>query len=388
MIYISIDNDYHASLASGLIDQCKLNIDDVTFVLQCSPRNNFAQLSGTKKIQVAGHPLSGGSGYTRVISYVRSIIHQRKLRAIFDFDCGDVLIVITEYQLNNAILAKKMKTAGGRVYIFDEGIGFYCNNSPYHFHVKLIDRLYLVLYNLVFRALGIPAYAKKGQEGRMFACIKDSLIDRVYSRLKLPINRSIPISGYRSTLNSSTYTNEQNRNVAIMFASNFDCFDLKEEEMHLASLAIAKMAGEFSEVYIKIHPSDYIGQNEVFSFYDSLEYENVKLLDNSLTAVQAINLYRPAVVVGTMSTSLFDAFSLGCQPIFLFHMLPAIAELGVYKFTLDALKYNFISSINDISSHYQCKLNLANLLYESNLADCFWNEVGPEQFPKEERLIA
>lgn len=375
MIYISIDNDYHTNLATALIKQCNVKSEEVMFISHYSPRNNISLLS-YNKIETAGHPLSDGSGYNHPLSYLKSIIHQFKLSRSFNFTSKDILIVITEYQLNNAILAKKMKSAGGRVFLFDEGIGFYFNNSPYHHaYTKLLDKFYLFFYNLSFYFLIIPAYAKKGQEGKMFVCIKDTLIECMYSRLNLPIERKISIHGYQSQLNLAVDSKKFNNDTVIFFASNFECFNLKAEEMHLAALAIDQMASVFSKVYIKIHPSDYIKKNETFNFYSSINYHNVEIIDNSLSSIQAINKYSPSVVVGAMSTSLIDALLLGCQPIFLFHLLPDIKEFGVYKFTLDNLGYKFVSLISDISPDYQCNVDITNLTYQNYDLNIFINEI-------------
>jgi len=216
---------------------------------------------------------------------------------------------------------------------------------------------------------------KKGQEGKMFACIQDTLVDCIYSRMKLPIERKIPICGYQSKLNLAVDTKKFNNNAAIFFASNFECFDLKAEEMHLAALAIDQMASVFSKVYIKIHPSDYIKKNETYNFYSSINFHNVEIVDNSLSSIQAIHKYSPSVVVGSMSTSLIDALLLGCQPIFLFHLLPEIREFGVYKFTLDNLGYKFVSLISDISPDYQCNVDITNLIYQNYDLNLFINEV-------------
>lgn len=366
MIYFSVDNDHHASLVLLLVNFYNIPVAEVRIISHVSTRNTIICDSGLNFQQVEIHPLCAGNSYKNPLTYVKSIFHQLRIRRLFNFTSNDILIVTTEYELNNALFVKEVRRSGGRAYIFDEGIGFYFNNSPYHnIHIKRIDKIYLSLYNLAFKLMGIPAYAQKGQEGRMFACISDALINKIYSSMNLPINRQIPIDGYRSMLSSAIGCRSLNRKIVIIFASNFECFDLRKEEMHLAGLAIEQMDGAFSEVYIKIHPSDYIAQNDVFNFYKSLENKNVRLVDNSLTAVQAINFYRPAIVVGTMSTSLFDAMFLGCQPIFLFHLLPQIAEFGVYKYTLDNLNYKYISSLSDISPGYQCNVDVNNLMHNN-----------------------
>jgi hypothetical protein len=380
MIYISIDNDHHANLALFLVNNYNIPLVEVKIISHISPRNTIISDSGINYQPVEIHPLCAGSSYKNPLTYVKSIFHQLKIKRLFNFTSSDILIVTTEYELNNALFAKEMHRSGGKVYLLDEGIGFYFNNSPYHnTRTKRINKIYLSLYNVAFKVMGIPAHAKKGQEGRMFACISDVLINKIYSSMNLPISRQIPIDGYRSMLISATPCSQLKRGVAIVFATNFECFDLKKEEMHLAELAIERMASIFSEVYIKVHPSDYIAQNDVFNFYRSLKYKNVRLVDNSLTAVQAIIQYRPAVVVGTMSTSLFDAMFLGCQPIFLFHLLPKIPEFGVYKFTLDNLRYKFIPSLSDITPSYQCNVDITNLTYDNKHLDFTCSEINNEQ---------
>lgn len=367
MIYISVDNDYHTSLALSLVAQYHLPFSDVTFISHISKRNLTVGASGFRFYSVEVHPLCAGNSYRNPLSYIKAIIHQIKIGKLFNFNSKDILILTTEYELNNAIFAKQMRQAGGKTYILDEGVGFYFNNSPYHdLHIKSSDKFFLALYNLAFRVLGIPAHAKKGQEGRMFACVLDSLIDAIFSSLNLPINRKIKINGYQSRLKLSTKSKKIDSGIAMLFAANFECFNLKKEEMELAALAIKKMTMEFSEVYIKIHPSDYILKNDVFEFYNSLQGKNVRLVDNQLTAIDAINIYQPTIVVGTMSAALFDAMLLGCQSIFLFHLLPPIKDFGVYRFTLDKLNYKFISSLSDISVKYQCNIEVATLLHETS----------------------
>jgi O-antigen/teichoic acid export membrane protein len=396
MIYISIDNDYHASLALSIIEDCQIPLAEVKFISTISVRNTIIGTSGFNFQSVEGHPLSAGNYYKNPLTYVKSIAHQFKIKNLFNFTRNDLLIIITEYQLNNALFAEEMRQAGGRSYMFDEGIGFYFNNSPYHkSKVKRIDRFYLALYNSAFKLMRIPAYARKGQEGRMFACIKDTLVDRIYSSMNFPISRKIQIENYRSVMKSVTNSSELKQEVAIFFATNFESFNLEKEEMHLAAQAIEQMSNQFSEVYIKIHPSDYFSKNAAFDFYTSLQYDNVKLIDNSLSAIQAINIYRPAVVAGSMSSTLFDALLLGCQPVFLFHLLPAIINFGVFKFTLSNLNYNFISSISEITPSYVCKVDADNLQNKGDLSGHLHNQFNTTQLvaltettPPEEIVIA
>lgn len=367
MIYVSVDNDHHGGLAMSLIKKHGLSVENVTFISHISRRNNTIPNSAFTTQVIAGHPLSSGSGYKNLLTYIRSVSHQKLLNKIFQFEKNDILVIITEYQLNNALLACKMKRVGGQVYLFDEGIGFYFNNSPFHdTHTSTLDKIFLLLYNLAFGVLGIPAYARKGFEGRMYVCIKDVFIDRIYSRMRLPINRPGDIHGYRNLLASEEALKNKNENLAIFFASNLSCFGLKDEELAISDNAVRQMAATFEAVYIKIHPADCIEQNDIFWFYKNLInlHANIHLIDNSMTGNEAIEHIRPRVVVGAMGATMFDAFFFGCQPIFLFQFLPAIKQFEVCRCTLKNIGYRYINGLEEICPDYRCDVDISSLLYE------------------------
>lgn len=375
MIYISVDNDHHGGLALSLIKKHGLTVENVTFISHISRRNNTIPGSIYTSQIIAGHPLSSGSGYKNLISYIRSILHQRLLNKIFRFDEQDVLLIITEYQINNALLARKMKRAGGQVFLFDEGISFYFNNSSFHdTQTSLANNFFLLLYNLAFGVLGIPAYARKGFEGRMYVRIKDVFIDRIYSSIRLPINRPGEIHGYRNLLSSEETLKNKNENSAIFFANNLSCFGLKDEELAISGDAVRQMAVAFETVYLKIHPADWVEKNDIFQFYKILvdSHPNVHLVDNSMTGNEAIERIRPHIVVGAMGAAMFDAFFFGCQPIFLFQLLPAVEEFEVCRFTLKNIGYRYINGLEEIGPDYRCGIDISSLLYEEGKDDTLY----------------
>lgn len=367
MIYISVDNDHHGGLALSLIKKHGVAAEEVMFISHISQRNNTIPASNYQRQIVPGHPLSSGSGYKNPLSYIRSFFHQQTLNRTFSFRPEDTLLIITEYQINNALLARSMKSSGGQVFLFDEGIGFYFNNSPLHdTRLTVLDRFYLRLYNLAFWALGIPAYAKKGFEGRMYVRVSDVLIDCIYSRMRLPIDRPGRIQGYRNFLASEQATQRKNDNLTIFFANNLSGFSLKHEEFEVSGAALDRLAISFETVYLKIHPADWVEKNDVYDFYMRLikEHKNIVLVDNALTGNEAIEKFRPRVVVGTMGATMFDAFFFDCQPVFLFHFLPPIREFDICRFTLDSIGYRYVQNIEEIGPNYNCEVDISALIYE------------------------
>ena len=323
---------------------------------------------------MAGHPLSSGSGYKNPLSYIRAFFHQRWLSSVFQFHAGDILIIITEYQLNNALFARDVKLAGGKVYLFDEGIGFYFNNSPFHeTRTGVLARIFLQAYNLAFASLGIPAYARKGFEGRMYVRIREAFINAIYSRMRLPIDRPAQIRGYRNFLASEQSLIAKDAGAAIFFANNLEPFGLKFEELQISGKALRQMAAVFSVVHLKIHPADWVAKNDVYEFFTGIagEYANVVLVDNAMTGNEALERIRPAVVVGSLGAAMFDAFFFGCQPVFLFQLLPPIIDFEICAYTLDSLGYNYIQSVEQIRPGYVSGVDATKLLYQDDELNTF-----------------
>ena len=366
MIYVSVDNDHHSRLLLDLLNKYQVASDEITFISHISPRNRILINENPPQIKVMGHPLSSGMGYRNFKTYVLSYIHYFKLRSKFAFKKDDVLIIATEYQLNNAFLAKWMSKIGGLVYLFDEGIGFYFNNSAFHHgRISLKDRWYLLLYKLAFSITLIPAYPRKGFEGRMFSCIDDRFVDGVYSRMRLPIDRPLKIFGYRNLLDDVQA--EQNKDVGcvLVFGGNLTSFGVGDEERVVMRKVIEDLSRKFKKVLIKIHPGDAVSRSGNYDFFHQIiqEHENVSEVDNFITGNEAIKSYRPKIVIGALGATLFDSIFFGCQPIFLFHLLPSAPEFKVCEFFLNNLNYKFIKNIDDIGPDYSSGLDPAKLLF-------------------------
>jgi hypothetical protein len=369
MIYASVDNDHHSRLLLDLLGKNQVTSDEIIFISHISPRNRILISENLPQIKVMGHPLSSGMGYRNLKTYVLSYLHYIKLRSKFVFKKDDVLIIATEYQLNNAFLAKWMSKARGSVYLFDEGIGFYFNNSSFHrSRTSLKDRWYLFLYKLAFYVALIPAYPRKGFEGRMFACIDDRFIDGVYSRMRLPIDRPLKILGYRNLLNSVQAKQKKEDGCVIVFGGNLSAFGVGEEERVLMRRVIRDLSKKFQKVLIKIHPGDAVSRSGNYDFFRQLiqEYENVSEVDDVITGNEAIKLFRPKVVVGVLGATLFDSFFFGCQPIFLFNLLPAVPEFNVCEFVLTDLGYQFIKNLDDIGPDYLSGIAPEKILYDKS----------------------
>jgi len=204
----------------------------------------------------------------------------------------------------------------------------------------------------------------------MYVRIKEKYLDALYSRMRLPINRTLEVRGYRNFLASEQAHLAKNSRAAIFFANNLEAFGLKAEELVISGEVLRQMAARFSEVHLKIHPADWAARNDICQFYLDLaaEHANIRIVDNAMSGNAAIERIRPQIVVGTMGAAMFDAFFFGCQPIFLFHLLPQVKEFGVCEFTLENLGYCYVKSLSQIDSGYESGVDISSLLYEEEQA--------------------
>ena len=373
MYYISIDNDYHFELALRIVESAHIDVSKVTFISQTNLRNKKLLESCYVRVDIEGHPLSSGAGYKNPLVQLKSLVHHQQLKKKFNVGCDDILILLTEYQINNALLARQFFVSGGKVYLFDDGVSFYINNSRNIFQsVRTVDKIYLFIYNTIYSTLNIPAIAKQGFEGRMHVTIKDNYIHRLYSRLRMSLDRKIETIGFKFTdeIENSTY---QPTTAALFLANNLSTFDLKDEEMHLAAMAIGQLARKFNMVYVKIHPADWVGKTDIYSFYNKLteSHTNVKLVSNDRTSNQLLKGINPSLVVGTLGAGMFDALFMGYPAIFLFHLLSRPVKFKVFAAACEGLLarvgYHFIESLDQIAPSYTTRVNLDEVTFKAGL---------------------
>jgi hypothetical protein len=364
MIYFSINSDYHYLLFLNVIDNLKIPSNNITFIVQKCSRNRRVLSSKYKCIFVEGHPASGGG---KMISF-KNFSHLILLKKIFTFTKEDTIIIPTEYELNNHIYALMMKKDGGKVILFDEGIGTYFNNSPIHDDInrKFAVKWKIVKYRLYLLNLGARgSTVSKGWAGYFFK-MDDKLIDCFYSSHLLPIARKIPRIDYKHF--NITKRVDLNNEYALFCTTDFSCFGLREEEKLLSVRTIEYLKKSFSNVFVKIHPGEYTSNSELLNFYKEFcRSQSIDIISNTLSLEEAIIKNKTKYVIASMSTSLFDAAMLGCEPIFTYHLLPNLDSFKVCDYALKSLGYNYITAIEDINCEY--KSNLKNLSSNRELSE-------------------
>ncbi len=369
MIFFAINSDYHFNLAENIVNYLNFEKDQFIFICHPGPRNRKVLTSSYKKFILNGHPLGSGNIKIRqTLTLKLAIDHKKEIKKKFKFKGNDILILLTEAELNNHYYAKMVKDAGGKVMLFDEGIGTYAVHSPFHKGQSIgIENLFKQrIGNAYFRLLGLPTYRKFCHEGFMFA-IKEKYIDYMFSSHNLPIDRNINIVQYR---HFNIYKNIELSAENVLFAtSSLKIFGLEKEELEISFKILQSLTSLFQKVYLKIHPADYVGKTEAYNFFQAIviKYPKIVLVDNNHTSNEIIEKYNIGMIISPFSTALIDALFLGCQPVFFYHLLPKINEFSIYDHLLKAKGYNFIDHISDINVRYTSNISRKDMTHKEGL---------------------
>tara|TARA_B100001093_G_scaffold273306_1_gene261228 strand:+ start:5988 stop:7043 length:1056 start_codon:yes stop_codon:yes gene_type:complete len=347
--YISIDNNFHIELAKQFINKFDIKHENITFISHFSCRNTHS-LDDYNVINFEPNPL--GYGYKKMMNYIKHIILITKVKKTLHFNEFDCLLILTEQQINNALYVKMITKKRGKVFLLDEGLGFYANNLINNNNNKY-KTLFIPLYNFTYTILRLPIKALPNNEGRMFIRINDNLIDTIYSRFQLSLNRLANAVFFDPPIKKLIKHNQDN---IVFFASDFSCFGLREEEISLALRVIEYLKDNFMNVFIKIHPQNYLASDDIFRKYSSLNYKNIQIIANESSLEEVLVDIKPNFVVGSVSTTLLESTFYGCHPIFTYHLLDRKDILGIYDQILDSLHYNYIEKIQDIKIQYDSNL--------------------------------
>jgi hypothetical protein len=365
MIYFSTNNDLHFYLTEKIISELGLKHSEIILIIQKGSRNQQSMDCNYSKILLSDFPTMR---MRRPLLLLNAMRHKKKIMASIDFKKEDTFIFFTEYELNNHCFAKKMKKVGGRVYLFDEGIGFYFGNSPYHTSDKFTkkEKINRFRTDIPLKVLRIPAFNKIDQEGFSLT-LRDMYIDAIFSSLRLPIKRSVPIWGYKHF--DFIPQCFPSKDKALFITSSMKLYDIEKEEFEISERILCHLQKNFKDVYLKIHPGDYVFKTNAFYFFSKFIRDNpdIKAIDNNCLAEEATAKYGIGLIVSSMSTALFNVSFMGCEPVFFYHLLPDRKNLGVYNFTLKELGYNFIKEISDITPFYHSGFNPEQLTYDKEL---------------------
>ena len=148
MNYFSVQNSYHIQIAKLFIENYNINEKETFFILNNSPHYHNVDLIKQKTL-INAHPFSSGGGYKNIIVYLRSLVHYFKIKKSVNFKKKDKLFILSEYEVNNSILAKQNKKKGGVNYLIAESIGFYFNHHPYY-KKKKENSIYLKFLNILY----------------------------------------------------------------------------------------------------------------------------------------------------------------------------------------------------------------------------------------------
>jgi len=354
MIYFTISNDLHYLIASKYAKEILTYGLPVTFIRYRDVRNfRIKEDEGWETIWLDGSPRFH---LQRPIFTFYKHFHNFKQLANISFCKKDVLFILTEYELNNLLLAKKARRAKATTVLLDEGLGtFIINNyriSDYEFTYK--HYIYQNLFSFFYRDIRLA--------GGPFR-LNEKYYDYFLPTFKIKIKRNMNRIDIRHPLLNLASENNLSSSRILLLTSGIKDFSQKNIYQSILESLIPKLVDRFERVYLKLHPREYTNsyKSEREKAYILADKYKMVLIDENLPAESIIPRYRPKYVLSFLSNALLNCVAFGCQPFFLYSLLPKIKIWEVLDPILRDLNYNFIFSLDQIEPTYESGLKADKL---------------------------
>ncbi len=296
-------------------------------------------------------------------AWLRYFGAQRRIRAQLSATDEDTLILFTEYELLNQLVAITFKERGGSAYLIEDGgVGTYIpltlkQHEPYNWKNRLLQASMRAIPGL--RRTHFTKF-----DGILFPMMDDRYLDGIFLYRQLAISRKVPVNIIaRPTLpRVKTWTgrvvflNQPFYSEYIQTASNY--------EAGLRRILSALCAG-YREVLFKFHPREQSEARAQITSQILNEFPTLRVIEGNQPFEALIAELRPEAVASYNSTPLLNLAGTGVQPVFLYHLLPDLLQapsFAAMHLLLERWGYRFATNWSEVSSGYHAGERFDNVV--------------------------
>lgn len=273
---------------------------------------------------------------------------------------GDVLFLYTEYELINHFVVRRFKRAGARVYLIEDGgVGTYLPFSLSGNEVLSTKQRIVATMTRCLPGLWQTRFHKVNSV--VFPWMRDSSIDGLCLYRPLRIVRRFPVY----VLRNQSHAPIDPICGRVIFLNERMYDDYQTIDQHVASLVVIleSLVAGFAEVFFKFHPREDVNSRTRLRVLIATRFPEVRIIE-SQRAVEALLIdYRPEVIASFFSTALLNLDGTRIEPMFLFQMIPELANQRLFvqlKALLAQWECNLVASWSEACSGYRSGLNLEN----------------------------
>jgi hypothetical protein len=266
---------------------------------------------------------------------------------------GDSVLLFTEFELLNQLVAMRFKTAGAKVYLVEDGgVGSYIpltlrHPQPY----TLKDRLYTWMVRVIPR-LQRTQFTKF--DGIIFPMLSDRYIDAVLLYRHIDIVRQLPVTVLQRPAPQAIVPTAGR---VVFLNQPFYAEHIQTPQVYAEGLRkiLAALSAGFAEVYFKFHPRESVQAQEKITADVLRHFPQLNMIGSDAPFESMLTTLRPEAVASYNSTPLFNLVGTGVQPLFVYTLLDDLVDQPSFRAMHDLLAawhYPFPAHWRDLRSGF------------------------------------
>ena len=211
---------------------------------------------------------------------------------------------------------------------------------------------------------GIKGFNPYHKSNYYYPMMSDNFFSGVCFSLPTSIKRNIPVY----IINKKKFLNTTDTDPSYAIFLNEPLYSFYTDfNTYLENLdfIFSQIGSNFKKIYFKFHPDEFESINSINIQKKLSKYNNIEFLKTNRIIEDLTKDYDAKIVISYFCSALNNLLFYGLEPVYIFHLVDFINNNTVFnqlKIYLNALNYNFIKSLNEITPEY--KSNLIDKIYE------------------------
>jgi len=349
LIYFLVNNDYQYIEAERVARD--LRTEGYSVSLIAVPHTLTIDLNKALFSQIEWIDSPANSKW--IYAWLRYLLASQLVRSSFAPTAFDKLIIFTEFELMNQIIAQWFKCCGAEIFLLEDGgAGTYIPLTlPRADPLTWKDRVKLAMIKLI-PTLQRTHFTKFS--GTLIPLLDDNVLNGIILYRNLRINRKPPVYVVRRPLQNRL---EICRGKAIFLNQPLYKDNIQTQENYAVGLKkiLTALSDGFDEVLFKFHPRESEARRNEIHKTILCNFPNVSLVGEREPLEHLLAKIRPEAVVSYHSTPLLNLKGTGINPIFVFHLLNDLKDQSAFvamRALLVSWQYQFPSNWQDVSSGF------------------------------------
>lgn len=324
-------------------------------------------------------------------AWPRYLRAKNRLRVVLPATSEDTLLLFTEYELLNQLVAITFKERSASVYLIEDGgVGTYIpltlkQPEPYTWKNRVLQASICAIPGL--RRTKFTKF-----DGIVFPMMDDRYLDGVYLYRRMAITRDVPVS----ILSRPSLPPVATKTGRVVFLNQPLYSEHIQTETDYASglrqIIVALTTG-FPEVLFKFHPREPAEARARIKSQVLDAFPVLRIVEGNQPFEAMLTTLRPEAVASYNSTPLLNLCGTGIQPLFLYHLLPDLRRAPSFDAMHTLLKawgYQFAADWDEVASGYRAGEHFDDVSAATPLAQLLegrLSRAGGGGFPKSGRVL-